>query len=110
MHTETNSEIRYVVLSCVLCGKDHTFDSSAAESAGNNDSVKVFEHILIGFLGELLGIYPIYVNMRVERIACMTHCFGNGEISIMQLNVFADKSDMYGVSAILDPFDKACPL
>ena len=48
--------------------------------------------------------------MRVERIACMAHCFGNGEISIMQLNVFADKSDMYGVSAILDPFDKACPL
>ena len=110
LHAETNSEIGDIVLSCILCGKNHTLNASAAESAGNDDSVKVFERILIGFLGELLGIYPVYVNVCVERIACMAHCFGNREICVMELNILADKTDMYNMLAILDSVNKVCPL
>ena len=110
LHSEADSEIGNIVLSGVFRREDHTLDSSAAEAAGDDYSVEVRELLLVVRLGQILGIDPVDADVGVESVARVAKRLGNGQIRVMELDIFADKSDFDFLFAVLDAVDKLRPL
>ena len=90
LHTEADSEIRYSVFACVFCRQYHTVDTSAAEAAGHDYTIKVCELFVDVCFIEHLGVDPMNTYMRVQRISCVAHCLGNRKVCVVKLNVFSD--------------------
>ena len=110
LHSQADSEIGNVVLPGVFRRKDHALYSSAAEAAGNDYPVQMRELALVVRLGQSLRIDPVDADMCIERIARVAQRLGYGQIRIVELNIFADKSDFDFLFAVLYAVDKLRPL
>ena len=92
LHTETDTEERYLVLSRVAYRLDHTLDASVTEAAGNYDTVAVSERFS-GVLGSnFFGVYPLYINCCIIDDTAVAKRLCYGKISVVELDVLADKS------------------
>ena len=65
LHSEADAEVGEVVFSCVLGAENHAFDAALAEAAGNDNAVKTVQLFADVLLGDILGIEPFDVDLRV---------------------------------------------
>ena len=93
LHAETQTQIGNLMFSCIADRMDHTFDSAVAEAAGNEDSVYITQNVLYVFGRNGFGIHPFDIYDTAIRNAAVFQRFHDADISIMELGIFADKSD-----------------
>ena len=94
----------------IFCGSDHSLDASVPEASGNDDAVYAIKGFLNVFFGNLLGIDPPDLYLCFILISGMLKCFRNGQIRIMELYVFSDKTDDRGLFKILNTLDHFSPV
>jgi len=70
----------------------------------------VRELLLVVRLGQILGIDPVDADMGVESVARVAKRLGNGQICVMELDIFADKTYLDFLFAVLDAVDTLRPL
>ena len=63
-----------------------------------------------GVLFKLLGVDPVDVELDTVGNTAVGKRFRNGEIGIVQLDVFADKAHTHALGALLDAFVDGGPL
>ncbi len=62
LKSQTQPEIRHLVNTGIFGGLNHAFNTTVAETAGNNDALSVVqESLTTGFL-QVFRLYPIYLN------------------------------------------------
>lgn len=93
LHTEADTEIRYVVFPCIAGSNHHAFNTAFAEAAGNKNAVHIRKDCVRIIVLKLFCRDPLNVDSCIVCNAAVFQCFGNGKISIVQLNVFADESN-----------------
>ena len=93
LHTEADAKIGKIVLAAIVRRRDLTLDPAAAESAGDDHTVHIGEH-LRNILGRYrLGINPLNTDMRAVDVARMAERLGDRQVGVMKLHIFADKGN-----------------
>ena len=80
LHAEADAQIRYIVLSRISAGSNHSLDSAVAETARNQNSVYASQHFIDIFIGNLLRVDPQNFHISVICIAAVIQCFTHREI------------------------------
>ena len=95
LHAEAKSEERQSVLTSILNGTNLALNATLTETAGNKDTLNTGENLIqISTFGlNVLRINPGNLNFTVVRNTGMMESFGNGHISIRQLNILSDNSN-----------------
>ena len=97
LHAQADTEERNLVLTCILNSLNLALNTAVTEAAGHQNAVNTghnLSHISI-ICFDFFCIYPMDIKLGFIGNCCMTQGFGNGNISILQSNVFADYSDSY---------------
>ena len=110
LKSEANAEVRNVVFACIFCRKYHSLNTAVSEAAGNENTAAISEYGRDIILHKLLGIDPLYLHNGIVCGRRMVKRLGNGQISVVQLNIFADKGYLHGAVSALDPADHGLPL
>ena len=66
-----------------------------AKSAGDDYTVAVLKHLGSVLLGDLLGVYPLDINIGIIYDTAVTESLGNGKICVMEHNILSDQTDSY---------------
>ena len=93
----------------VFCRQDHPFDAAAAETAGNDDSLDAFQRAVDVPFVQVLGIDPLDLYPRIQRVAGMPQRLRHGEIRVMQLRVFPDQCDPAAMVLVADSLNHLPP-
>lgn len=96
LHTEAEAEERDLIDARILDGVDLAFDAAIAEAAGDDDAVDALEDFAkIRFLFfEDFGIDPVDFDLVAEGVAGMRQRFDDGEVGVMEFDIFPDESDV----------------
>lgn len=96
LHTEAEAEERDLIDARILDGVDLALDAAVAEAAGNDDAVDTLEDFAkIRFLFfEDFGIDPVDLDLVAEGVAGMGQRFDDGEVGVMEFDIFPDESDV----------------
>ena len=65
LHTETQTKVRNLFLSCILNCGDHAFDTSVTKTARNEDSIDVTQCFFHIFRSYKFGIYPFDLDLGI---------------------------------------------
>ena len=110
LKSEANAEVRNVVFARIFCRKYHSLNTAVSEAAGNENTAAISEYGRDIILRKLLGIDPLYLHNGVVCRRRMVKRLGNGQISVVQLNIFADKGYLHRAVSSLDPAYHGFPL
>ena len=101
MHTETQSEIRLLVLSCKAYRFYLALYSSVAEAAGYKYTVAVAQKLCRSLGCYFFRINELYLNMGFVFKACVTERFHYRKICVGQSNIFSYKADNGVLSCVV---------
>ena len=71
LHTQTDTECRYVVCTAVLDSYELTFDTTLSESRADDDTVHVFQVLFNVVVGQVLTIDKVNVGLAVIISCCL---------------------------------------
>ena len=91
-------------------GEDHPLNAALAKAAGDDHAVELTEFFTYIFRRDCFGIDPFNQNLSVLIISRMAQGFRDGKISVVQLHIFADKTDFYLLFAVFDPLHHMLPI
>ena len=69
LHTETNTEVWYLIFSGIFSGKYHTLNTTAAETARNKNAVKTGKHLFNIFGCDFFRVDPVNTDMGIVIIS-----------------------------------------
>ena len=110
LHTETDSEIRNIMLTGIFCSHNLTFDTSVTEAARNKNTVNITEKLVNLVLCEKFAVNPLDFNICGIFIATVTKCLCNGKICVMEGNILTAKSNRAFLCAVVDTAKHFFPL
>ena len=112
LHAEAEAEERDLVGACVLDGGDLAFYAAVAEASWYDDAVDVFEYFTeIGlFFFDGFGVDPADVDLISCLEACMGEGFDDGEVCVVEFDVFADEGDVDGLISGKDAGNHGFPV
>ena len=110
LHTQAYAKIRDNVFSCKARGKYHALDTSVAEAAGNENSVKIRKGAFVCVRGQGFRVYPADIYACAQGAACMAQSLCNRKIGVVKLYVFAYKPDGYAVLCVFYGVYHSLPL
>ena len=71
LEAKTQAQVRYIVLAGVLDARELAFGSAGSETAGDYYSVNVFQVLGNVVVGQVGGLYPLYVDITAEGYSGM---------------------------------------
>ena len=110
LHTEADTEIRYVVFPCIAGSNHHAFNTAFAEAAGNKNAVHIRKDCVRIIVLKLFCRDPLNIDSCIVCNAAVFQCFGNGKIGIVQLYVFADESNGAFLGGFEGGFNHCTPM
>ena len=93
LHAEANAEIGNAAHARIVCRADHAFHAARTKAPRQDDAVHAGEQLVRGRVADFLGIDPLDIHKAADFVAGVAQRLGNGQISVMQLDVFANKRD-----------------
>ena len=110
LQTEAQPEAGKVVFAGVGGSGDLSFDPPFAEAARNDDAVKEGEVSLGRLGGNMLGLHPFDLDLRLVEESAVAQGFCHREVGVGQIDVLADDADPHRVDGVLAAFDDRLPL
>ena len=111
LHAQADAEVGHMILAGVLCGLDHSLNAAVTEAAGHDDAVHIGEGFLTGGLvGQILALDPADLHLAVVLKTGVVEALHDGEVGVVQLDVFAYQRDGAGLAAGGDAGDHLLPL
>ena len=83
------------MFSCIFDSFDHALDSSVTKTARYDYAVAAVEHFSYSVLIEIFRLYPLDINFCAVLKTAVTESFCYGKISVLKLNILANKTDSY---------------
>ena len=109
LEPETEAVVGNLVFACVAGGGDLALDAAVAEAAGHEDAVELGELLQAGLRLKLLGVHAHDVHAAVVGDAGVGQRLIDGFVGVLQLDVFADDTDLHLVLGRLDAVDDVGP-
>ena len=110
LHAKADAEVGQALFAGIARGQQHAVDAASAEAAGHDDAIQTAQERVAVFRRQVLGIDPVDVDVRAQRVARMAHGFGYGEVGVVQLHILAHQPDLHHMLARLDALDHLRPL
>ena len=110
LHPQTYSEIRHMVLPCILRRQYHSLYAAVAEAARHDNAVQPSQRFFNIVAAQALRVYPFYADMGVKGVSRMAHGLRYRQVCIVQLHILAHKPYAHFLFAPLYPLYHVLPL
>ena len=104
LHAQAKSQERKLMRAGILDSSNHTFDTTGAEAAGNQNALYIRQKFCHIVLCDCFGIDPFNIHSCMVGNATVFQCLYYRDISIMKLDIFSYQSYRYllgGVTQII---------
>src|SRR5437867_787160 len=110
LHSQTNPEIRDVLLASKLNGADHAGNTAFAEPPGHEQTIELPEFRRFARMLQALGFDPVNPGSKIVNQAAMNKRLTKALVGILQLHVLADDTDGNLVDWVLHALDEGLPI
>src|SRR5579864_1245850 len=109
LHSQTDAEIRHLVLARKLDRVDHAFDAALAKSARHENAVVLLERSFGVRRRHTFRFDPVDIHLQPVRQAAVQQRFLQALVGILVLDVLADQADGNFVGGILHAVEHLAP-
>ena len=109
VHSQADAEKRNIIDARIPGSLEHPVEPPLAESAGNEDSVKIVELFVQHGVQQTLRFHPLEPHFQLMGQAPVVQGLIEALIGVLVLDIFAHDTDIYRVNRIADFQDHAFP-
>ena len=110
VHPQADAEIRNLLLAGDSTGQELALPAAGTEAPGYEDAVDLLQQPRRLLQGHPFGVDPAHVHGASVMRARVLESFVNGQVGVLQLDVFADQRDLDHRLAPLDALGQVEPL